>query len=154
MPIFSSTPARMTEPAVGASTWASGSQVWNGNIGTLIANPRKNASQTHSCSAIQSGQEGNFSEVVVVEWPQPGSFTLGFVANRDCSWAIPNGQHMIAVYVPTSPNPTSGYVVMVDATSVRKVDLSPNQALTWAISGGVVVPVRTGSGILRMPEQP
>jgi uncharacterized membrane protein len=104
--------------------------------------------------AIQSGQEGSFSEVVVVEWPQPGSFTLGFVANRDCSWAIPNGQHMIAVYVPTSPNPTSGYVVMVDATSVRKVDLSPNQALTWAISGGVVVPVRTGSGILRMPENP
>ena len=37
MPIFSSTPARITEPAVGASTWASGSQVWNGNIGTLIA---------------------------------------------------------------------------------------------------------------------
>ena len=38
MPIFSSTPARITEPAVGASTCASGSQVWNGNIGTLIAN--------------------------------------------------------------------------------------------------------------------
>ena len=35
--------ARITEPAVGASTWASGSQVWNGNIGTLIAKARKNA---------------------------------------------------------------------------------------------------------------
>jgi uncharacterized membrane protein len=55
--------------------------------------------------------------------------------------------------VPTSPNPTSGYVVMVEAAKVKKVDLTPNQALTWAISGGVVVPVRTGSGILRMPEQ-
>ncbi len=43
VPIFSRTPARMTEPAVGASTWASGSQVWNGNIGTLMANARKNA---------------------------------------------------------------------------------------------------------------
>src|SRR5271157_4472877 len=43
VPIFSRTPARITEPAVGASTCASGSQVWNGNIGTLIANPRKNA---------------------------------------------------------------------------------------------------------------
>ena len=38
MPIFSITPARMTEPAVGASTCASGSQVWNGNSGTLIRN--------------------------------------------------------------------------------------------------------------------
>src|ERR1700719_5344148 len=43
VPIFNRTPARMTEPAVGASTCASGSQVWNGNIGNLMANARKNA---------------------------------------------------------------------------------------------------------------
>ncbi len=42
-PSLSITAARITEPAVGAWTWASGSQVWNGNIGTLIANARKNA---------------------------------------------------------------------------------------------------------------
>ncbi len=47
---------------------------------------------------------------------------------------------MIAVYVPTSPNPTSGYVVMVEASKVRPVAVSPDQALTWAVSGGVVVP--------------
>ena len=41
VPIFSKTPARMTEPAVGASVCASGSQVWNGNIGTLIAKAKK-----------------------------------------------------------------------------------------------------------------
>src|ERR1700726_589941 len=43
VPIFNRTPARMTEPAVGASVCASGNQVWNGNIGTLMANARKNA---------------------------------------------------------------------------------------------------------------
>src|ERR1700758_4786322 len=48
VPIFSRTPARMTDPAVGASTCASGSQVWNGNIGTLMANPRKNAKNNHT----------------------------------------------------------------------------------------------------------
>src|SRR5512143_215646 len=42
-PSFSMIAARITEPAVGAWTWASGSQVWNGNIGTLIAKARKNA---------------------------------------------------------------------------------------------------------------
>ena len=46
VPIFSKTPARMTDPAVGASTCASGSQVWNGNIGTLIANPIKKATKS------------------------------------------------------------------------------------------------------------
>src|SRR5882762_2338711 len=43
VPIFSRTPARMTEPAVGASVWASGSHVWRGNIGTLIANDNEKA---------------------------------------------------------------------------------------------------------------
>ena len=52
VPIFSKTPARITEPAVGASVCASGSQVWNGNIGTLMAKAKKKAqnSQTFSGS--------------------------------------------------------------------------------------------------------
>jgi len=47
-PIFSSTAARMTDPAVGASTWASGSQVCTGHIGTLIANANANARKYQS----------------------------------------------------------------------------------------------------------
>jgi uncharacterized membrane protein len=90
--------------------------------------------------AIQSGQGNSFKDVVLVEWPHAGSLTLGFVASRDCSWAVPEGRTMVAVYVPTSPNPTSGYVVMVESTKVRPVNLSADQALTWAVSGGVVVP--------------
>src|SRR5579859_6068990 len=50
VPIFSSTLARITDPAVGASTCASGSQVWNGHIGNFTANPRKNAQNTHHCT--------------------------------------------------------------------------------------------------------
>ncbi len=90
--------------------------------------------------AIQSGQGGSFKDVVVVEWPHAGSYTLGFVAGRDCSWAMERGKDFIAVYVPTSPNPTSGYVIMIEAAKVRPVDLTADQALTWAVSGGVVVP--------------
>src|SRR5207302_10888531 len=48
-PIFRRTPARMTEPAVGASTWASGSQVWTGHIGTLTAKEAKKASHSQNC---------------------------------------------------------------------------------------------------------
>ena len=48
VPIFSMIPASSTEPIVGASVWASGSHVWNGHIGTLIANPRAIAPNTIS----------------------------------------------------------------------------------------------------------
>ena len=44
-------PARITEPAVGASTWASGSQVWTGHIGIFTANEAKNASHSQVCIA-------------------------------------------------------------------------------------------------------
>ena len=92
--------------------------------------------------AIQSGQGGSFKEVVLVEWPHPGSVTLAFLARRDCSWAVEGGESMVAVYIPTAPNPTSGYVVMLEETKVRPVNISPEQAFTWAVSGGVVAPNR------------
>jgi len=91
-------------------------------------------------NAIQSGKNGNFKDVVLVEWPQPGSFAIGFVAQRSCPWAGLPG-HMVAVYLPTSPNPTSGYVIMVDEAKVRPLSVTPEEALTWAISGGVVAPI-------------
>ena len=50
MPIFRSTPAKSTLPPVGASTWARGSQVWKGTIGTLMANPANSARNTSICS--------------------------------------------------------------------------------------------------------
>src|ERR1700692_3349040 len=52
VPIFSNTLARITEPAVGASTCASGSQVWKGNMGTLIANPMKNPKNRTTAAVV------------------------------------------------------------------------------------------------------
>src|SRR5580693_224405 len=58
VPIFSKTPARITDPAVGASTCASGSHVWNGNIGTLMANAKKNAQKSHFCKCTEKSECG------------------------------------------------------------------------------------------------
>ena len=54
-PIFSMMAARMTEPPVGASTWASGSQVCTGHIGTLTAKASRNAKKIQRCSMSVSG---------------------------------------------------------------------------------------------------
>jgi uncharacterized membrane protein len=114
-------------------------------------------------NAIQSGQGGSFKDVVMVEWPNAGSYTLGFVAQRNCTWVgraqiggisgdatWPGPSEtptLVAVYIPTAPNPTSGYVVMVDERKIRPMQVSPEEALTWAISGGVVAPL--GKGVAR-----
>jgi uncharacterized membrane protein len=63
------------------------------------------------------------------------------VAQKNCVWSgLPNAEGIIAVYIPTSPNPTSGYVVMLEEAKVKPLNVSPEEALTWAISGGVVSP--------------
>src|SRR5271166_6020334 len=61
-PIFRSTPARITEPAVGASTCASGSQVWTGHIGTLTAKDAKKASHSQYCQQHQHRAEQRVEE--------------------------------------------------------------------------------------------
>ncbi len=93
--------------------------------------------------AIQSGQGGSFREVVLVTWPHEGSRTIAFVANRSCGWAGPEVQGWIAVYIPTAPNPTSGYVVLVPEAQVQRLALTPEQAFTWVVSGGVITPGET-----------
>src|SRR5215208_7824201 len=73
-PSFSMTAARITDPAVGAWTWASGSQVWNGNIGTLIAKARKKARNANTWSvgsklAVRSSSKSKAPvHVWVVDW--------------------------------------------------------------------------------------
>lgn len=47
---------------------------------------------------------------IPVEWPYPGSCTLGFVAHRDCRWVMPDNDRMLAVHIPMAPNHTSGYI--------------------------------------------
>jgi hypothetical protein len=70
VPIFRRTPARITEPAVGASTCASGSQVWNGNRGTLIANasakPELKRSRYRELHKVVIG-EGYDAELPVIQ---------------------------------------------------------------------------------------
>lgn len=92
-------------------------------------------------SSIQNGQGSNFKEVVMVEWPHPGSYTLGFIANKNCKWTkLPKSNELIAVYIPTAPNPTSGYIIILNGSKIIPTNIAPEEALTWAISGGVVGP--------------
>ncbi|MCL1893859.1 MAG: DUF502 domain-containing protein [Holophagaceae bacterium] len=91
-------------------------------------------------NAIQNGKGGSFKEVVIVPWPNPDSRTIGFIAQRGCSWALDDGKQRVAVYIPTAPIPTSGYVVMLEESVIQKLDVTPEQALTWVVSGGVATP--------------
>ena len=79
VPIFSITAARMIEPAVGASTCASGSQVWSGKSGTLMAKPREKAKKIQNCSVggMRCPISWNCSTLNVASLPRPAMLRNG-----------------------------------------------------------------------------
>lgn len=83
----------------------------------------------------------SFRKVVLVEFPQPGQWTLAFVVGEPHgATAVALGADYVTVYVPTAPNPTSGYVLMMSASRVKDVDISVDDALKFHVSLGVVAP--------------
>jgi uncharacterized membrane protein len=78
---------------------------------------------------------------LLVEYPLEGSWTIAFLTgspDRTIAPLLP-GEH-VSVYVPTTPNPTSGFFLMVPRSRVRELDLSVDEALKYIISMGVVAP--------------
>lgn len=82
-----------------------------------------------------------FKEVVLVEYPRPGIYTLGLVTST-WRFKVADGEEhdFVTVFLPTTPNPTTGLFVMVPRSEVLPSDLSIEDALKMAISGGAIVP--------------
>ena len=86
-----------------------------------------------------SGQA--FRQAVLVQYPRPGSWTIGFLTGTPGGEIATHlGNNMVSLYVPTTPNPTSGFFLMVPKTDVVELDMSVEDALKYLISMGVVAP--------------
>ncbi|MDQ6620991.1 MAG: DUF502 domain-containing protein [Pseudomonadota bacterium] len=86
--------------------------------------------------------KGNaFREALLVEFPHQGSWTIAFLTGTPPpSIASEFAEEHVSVYVPTTPNPTSGYFLLVARSRVRDLDMSVDEALKYIISMGVVAP--------------
>lgn len=87
-------------------------------------------------------EKGNaFRQAVLVQWPHEGMWTVGFVTGTpggDLVRHLP--EDCLSVFVPTTPNPTGGYFVMLKKSDCIVLDISVDEALTYVISMGVIVP--------------
>ena len=86
-----------------------------------------------------SGQA--FRKALLVQWPHPGMWTVAFLTGRPGGDVANHLQgDFVSVYVPTTPNPTGGYFVVVARKDVIELDMSVDAALKYIISMGVVPP--------------
>ncbi len=82
-----------------------------------------------------------FREAVLVQYPRQGSWTIAFVTGKPGGEVAGHlGADFVSVYVPTTPNPTSGFFLMMPRADVQALRMSVDEALKYVISMGVVVP--------------
>ena len=88
-----------------------------------------------------SGSGNAFSKALLVQYPRQGSWTIAFLTGTPGGEVAKHlEQAMVSVYVPTTPNPTSGFFLMMPKADVIELDMSVDDALKYIISMGVVVP--------------
>ncbi|MGH8642575.1 MAG: DUF502 domain-containing protein [Burkholderiales bacterium] len=83
-----------------------------------------------------------FRKALLVEWPSPGTWTIAFLTGQPGGDVVNHlrGDY-VSIYVPTTPNPTGGYFVMVPRSRVIELDMSVDEALKYIISMGVAAPI-------------
>ena len=90
---------------------------------------------------VLSKQSTMFREVVLVEWPRRDMWTVAFVTvPPEGELKDLNPPESIGVYVPTTPNPTSGYLIYVPRKDVRSLGMTVEEGIKLVVSGGIVAP--------------
>jgi uncharacterized membrane protein len=91
---------------------------------------------------VLSQQSNTFREVALLEFPRKEMWTIGFITGKTEGEIrdLVGDEDVVNVYVPTTPNPTSGYLVFVPRRDIVILDMSIEEAIKFVISGGIVAP--------------
>lgn len=96
----------------------------------------------------------SFREVVLVEYPRRGLWMLAFVTGETPrEFKAKAGEDLINIYVPTTPNPTSGFYIMVPPQDVKRLDIPVEVGLKMILSAGVVNPLDDPVEAERMADE-
>lgn len=114
---------------------------WESLLGRIPVVKSIYSSVKQVSDTLLSDKGNAFRKALLVEFPREGSWTVAFltgIPDRTIAPHLP-GEH-VSVYVPTTPNPTGGYFLMLPRSRVRELDMSVDEALKYIISMGVVAP--------------
>lgn len=91
--------------------------------------------------AFSFQDKASFTKVVRVEFPRSGIYSIGFLANQVDAKIAPNdNQKYFSIFIPTTPNPTSGFLIIVPEDQITIVEISRQEAMAMIISGGIIQP--------------
>jgi uncharacterized membrane protein len=92
-------------------------------------------------TTILSNQGNSFKKVMLIEYPRKGIWSVGFQTAGDLPLiSAHTGEPQVCVFIPTTPNPTSGFIMMVPRSQAIELDMSVDAAMKMIVTLGVVVP--------------
>lgn len=118
-------------------------RIWDAMINRIPLVRTVHAGVKQLLQTIFSPSGQSFRKVHLVQYPREGMWTLAFQTGDALKMIeeMTGGESMVSLYVPTTPNPTSGFLLMVPRKDVIELNISVDQALKFVISLGVVQPV-------------
>jgi uncharacterized membrane protein len=103
--------------------------------------------------ALTSGNKDSFKTVVVIEYPKADVYSLGFLTSEDHAEVQEKlKQKVVAVFIPTTPNPTSGFLVLVPEAKVTKLEMSVAEGIKYIISLGSIAPELASTKIGKLKQ--
>ncbi|MDO9516356.1 MAG: DUF502 domain-containing protein [Syntrophales bacterium] len=91
--------------------------------------------------AVFSDKGQSFKKAVLIEYPRKGLYSIAFVTGVSRGEVqVKTSQKCVNIFVPTTPNPTSGFYIMVPEVDMMSLDMTVEEAFTLIISGGIVSP--------------
>jgi len=129
-------------------------RIWEGLLSRIPIVRTIYSSVKQVSDTLLSPQGNAFRKALLVEYPRKGSWTIGFQTGtpaeevqRRVAEVVPafdpdagSGAEMVSIYVPTTPNPTSGFFLMMRKDETIELDMSVDEALKYIVSMGVVAP--------------
>jgi uncharacterized membrane protein len=92
-------------------------------------------------TTILSNQGNSFKKVMLIEYPRQGIWSIGFQTAGDLPLiSVHTGEPLVCVFIPTTPNPTSGFIVMVPRSQAIELQMTVDAAMKMIVTLGVVVP--------------
>ncbi len=122
-----------------------------------VVGPVYGGAKTFSETVLaDKGKDSAFKQVVLVEFPRKGVFSIGFITAKDLEEVqARTAQDVTCVFVPTTPNPTTGFLVLLPRDEVTHLDMTVDEAFKMLLTLGVVVPTwrnRPADGVLAPPQ--
>lgn len=119
-------------------------KIWEGLLDRIPLVRSIYSSVKQVTSTVLSSDNNTFNEVLLIQYPRKGVWTLCFkTSDSPKSFSQATHEDLITVFVPTTPNPTSGFILFIPKHEVKKMDLDIEDALKLVMSLGVVTPDST-----------